>query len=266
MRHYHAPEDVDGLVAALAADPGAMILAGGHSLLPALALRGQRSGLLVDIGRIAALKRISLDEGRAAIGAGVTLSAILASPIAVAFPAIAQALRFVGNHVVRNRATLGGCLAWADPRGEVPLILAAHDATIVTSRRTIAAESLPTGPFATVLEPGEAILEIDIPPPPAMAFDEVLARNSTGRAILSAACAVGADGSVRLSLGGLVDRPVRSSALPCADAEALDRLATGFVAEMLARYPALTDASTIDYRRTIAPRLLRRCYLRAVSG
>jgi CO/xanthine dehydrogenase FAD-binding subunit len=73
---------VGGLVAALAADPDAMILAGGHSLLPALALRGQRSGRLVDIGRIAALKRIELDGGAATIGAGVTLSAILASPVA----------------------------------------------------------------------------------------------------------------------------------------------------------------------------------------
>jgi CO/xanthine dehydrogenase FAD-binding subunit len=257
---------VGGLVAALAADPDAMILAGGHSLLPALALRGQRSGRLVDIGRIAALKRIELDGGAATIGAGVTLSAILASPVAAVFPALAQALRFVGNHVVRNRATIGGCLAWADPRGEVPLILAAHDATVVTSRRTIAAEQLVTGPFATMLEPGEAILETHIPPPPVLAFDEVLGRNSTGRAILSAACAVLADGSVRLSLGGLVDRPVRSAALPCVDADALDGLSAGFVAEMLAQYPALPDASAIDYRRTIAPRLLRRCYLRAVAA
>lgn len=243
-----------------------MILAGGHSLLPALALRGQRSGRLVDIGRIAALKRIVLNDQGAVIGAGVTLSAILASPVAAALPALAQALRFVGNHVVRNRATLGGCLGWADPRGEVPLILAAHDAVIVTSRRTIAAEDFITGPFATALEPGEAILEVLVPPPPPIAFDEVLGRNSTGRAILSAACAISSDGSVRLSLGGLVDRPVRSAALPCADADALDALAVGFVAGMLARYPALPDASTIDYRRTIAPRLLRRCHMRAASA
>jgi CO/xanthine dehydrogenase FAD-binding subunit len=233
-----------------------MILAGGHSLLPAMAIRGQRSGHLVDIGRIEALKGLALDEGGATIGAGVTLSRLLASPLAQAYPAIAEALGHVGNHVVRNRSTVGGCLGWADPRGELLLILIAHDAIITTSRRDIAAEAFAVGPFATMLAPGEAILSVRVPPPPPVAFAEIIARNSTGRALLSAACSLSGGEAVRLSVGGMVDRPLRSDAIMIAE---LDRGMADFLDGALARLPALADASSITYRRMVAPRLLQRC-------
>lgn len=246
----------------LAASPQAMLLAGGHSLLPAMAIRGQRSGHLLDIGRIAALKTILLNEAGATIGAGATLSALLDSPVAPAYPAIAEALCWVGNHVVRNRATVGGCLGWADPRGELLLILIAHDAVVVTNRREIAAEALAAGPFATILAPGEMILSVRIPPPPRIAFEEVIARNSTGRAMVSAACSISGDGRVRLTVGGLVDRPVRSDAIAPGD---LEPGMADFLDGVLMRFPAIADASSIGYRRMVAPRLLRRCHDRLTA-
>lgn len=253
---------MEALLATLATSPQAMILAGGHSLLPAMAIREQRSGHLVDIGRIAALKTISLTEAGATVGAGVTLSALLASPVAQVFPAIAEALGWVGNHVVRNRATVGGCLAWADPRGELLLILIAHDAIVVTDRRAIAVDAFATGPFATILAPGEVILSVRIAPPSPVAFDEVIARNSTGRAIVSAACSLSDDGQIRLTVGGLVDRPIRSDAIM---AEGIDKGMADFLDGALARLPALADASSVAYRRLIASRLLRRCHDRLAA-
>jgi len=249
----------------LAADPAAMILAGGHSLLPALAIRGQRTGRLLDIGRIAALKTWSLDATGAVIGAGVTLSTLLRSGIARAYPALAEALRCVGNHVIRNRSTVGGCLGWSDPRGELPLILLAHDAVIRTSQREIAADAFITGPFANVLRPGEVIFDVRLPRPPALAFEEIIARNATGRAILSAACAVVGAQQVRITLGGLVDRPVRSDLLAYENESDFTALASTFVAAVLARFPVLPDANSLGYRQTVAPRLLRRCLLRALG-
>lgn len=262
-RGYSAPETVEGLVAILAAEPGAMILAGGHSLLPALAARGCRQGHLVDIGRIGALKTLVVTGAGAVLGAGTTLSQVLASPVAGRYPALARALGYVGNHVVRNRSTIGGSLAWADPRGEVLLAMIAHDAVIATTRREIPAQDLVTGPNRTSLEPGEIILSARLPPPKPMGFEEVLVRNSTGRAVLSAICAVEDEGTVRLSVGGLVDRPVRSEPLACTDAASLDAVAGPFLDRVLSLHPILPDVLSVAYRRRIAPTLLQRCFQQA---
>lgn len=266
MRGYRAPQTVEALTAILAAAPDAMILAGGHSLLPALSLSASRQGLLVDIGRIASLKPVALTATGAVLGAGASLSAVLASPVADRYPALAAALGHVGNHVVRNRSTIGGNLAWADPRGEVLLALIAHDGVITTSRREIPAADFVAGPFRTLLEPGEVILSARLPPPRPMGFAEVMARDSTGRAILSALCALEGDGLVRLSVGGLVDRPVRSTPLACPDAAALGAAAVSFLDGMMACHPVLPDASSPAYRRRIAPTLLYRCYQQARTG
>ncbi|MFV3074071.1 FAD binding domain-containing protein [Niveispirillum fermenti] len=263
---YRAPQTMAALTAILAAEPGAMILAGGHSLLPALSLRGDRQGLLVDIGRIACLKEVVLTAAGAMLGAGVSLSAVLASPVAERYPALAAALGHVGNHVVRNRSTIGGNLAWADPRGEVLLAMIAHDAVITTSRREIPAADFVTGPFRTLLATGEVILSAWLPPPRPMGFAEMMARDSTGRAVLSALCALGGDGTVRLSVGGLADRPVRSAPLACPDPAALAASAASFLDGVMARHPVLPDALSPAYRRRIAPTLLLRCYQQARTG
>lgn len=242
---YAAPNDLGALRAFLDANPGAAILAGGQSLLPSL--RGKVPPQFVDIGRIAALKAIETGS-RVRVGAGVTLAALARHPAAAG--GIAEAIGFVGNVTIRNRATVGGCLAWADPRGEIPLILLALGGTVETDRREIAVEDFIAGPFLTTLEPGEVIVAATFEAGRKLAFEELLVRNSTGRAVVAVACErVGEAG--RYTVSGLVDRPVRST--PIADDP------SPWFDDLLLQFPVLADASSPAYRR----RVLRALALRA---
>lgn len=253
-RHYQAPDSLAGLVAALASAQDPILIAGGQSLLPALAERGIRSGWMVDIGRIAALKTITFDADGVTIGAGTVMADLVRGPIAALCPALAEAAGAVGNHVVRGRSTVGGCLGWANPRAEIPMILIAHDATIMTQHRAFRADALMTGAFATVLAPGEAILSVRIQTPPRMVFEELISRNSTGRAIVSVACADMGKRGTRVTLAGLTDRPVSGL-----------MLATGTVATpdliraAIADRAELSHTTSPDYRIAAACALVRRC-------
>lgn len=253
-RSYSAPDNVDALIAALAAVPDPILIAGGQSLLPALAERGIRSGDLVDIGRVAALKAITIDASGATIGAGVVMAALMHGPIATLCPALATAAGAVGNHVVRGRSTIGGCLAWANPRAEIPMIAMAHDATITTQHRNFPSDTLMTGAYATILAPGEVILSLHIPPPPKMAFEELIPRNSTGRAIVSVACADAGNDNVRVTLAGLTDIPITRMMLEGSETATEDHIRTA-----VAGLPVSSHFTALDYRITAARVLIRRC-------
>lgn len=235
---YAAPNDLGALRAVLDANPGAAILAGGQSLLPSL--RGKASPLFIDIGRIAALKTVEIEGSRVRLGAGVTLAALARHPAAAG--GIAEAIGFVGNVTIRNRATVGGSLAWADPRGEVSLVLLALGAIVVTDRREIAVEDFITGPFLNTLEPGEAIVAATFEAGRTFAFEELLVRNSTGRAVVAAACERVGE-AMRYTVSGLVDRPVRSAPIADDPGPWLD--------DLLVQFPVLADASNPTYRRRV---------------
>lgn len=256
VRSFESPGTVDEAIAALAR-PGAIALAGGQSLIPALAQRASREGHIVDLTHIDELKVISTDGERIEVGAGVTLSAFLRLPLAEMLPGFASAVAFVGNHIIRGRATVGGSIAWADPRGELPLCLIAHDAIIVTNRRSVPAEAFFTGPWQTALTDGELIIGMQVRRGVYAAFEEIIARNSTGKAVLSVLC-VRHGPHMRVTLGGLVDRPVRSAPI-LFDAGALEEAMERFCEQTLATYPLLPDASSARYRTRIAARLARRC-------
>ncbi|MBL8648678.1 MAG: FAD binding domain-containing protein [Sphingosinicella sp.] len=247
---YAAPDDLGALRALLDANPGAAILAGGQSLLPSL--RGKASPLFVDIGRIAALKTIEIEDNRLRVGAGVTLAALARHPATAG--GFAEAIGFVGNVTIRNRATVGGCLAWADPRGELPLVLLALGGTVVTDRREIAMESFITGPSRTALEPGEVIVAAAFETGRKFAVEELLVRNSTGRAVVAAACERVGD-AMRYTISGLVDRPVRSGPIAGDPGPWLD--------DLLLQFPVLADASSPDYRRRVVHALALRARERA---
>ncbi len=235
---YAAPNDLGALRAFLDANPGAAILAGGQSLLPSL--RGKAPPQFVDIGRIAALKTIEVEGSRVRVGAGVTLAALARHPAAAG--GFAEAIGFVGNVTIRNRATVGGSLAWADPRGELPLILLALGGTVVTDRREVAMEDFIAGPFLTALEPGEVIVAATFEAGRNVAFEELLVRNSTGRAVVAVACERVGE-AMRYTVSGLVDRPVRSGPIPDDPGPWLD--------DLLVRFPTLADASSPAYRRRV---------------
>ena len=257
-RSFEAPTTIKGAIAALAR-PDAMAIAGGQSLLPALASRRQRSGHMVDLGRIEELKTVTIEDGVITVGAGVTLSAFMRPPLSERLQGFAAAIAYVGNHVIRNRATVGGCIAWAAPRGELPLALVAHDALIITDRRTIAAQDIFIGPWQSALEHGELVIAIHVSAPPKIAFEELIARNSTGRAILSVFCVdSGEPHALKIAIGGLVDRPICTT-VAAATAEEFTAVVKASLVSALLTYPPLIDATTIDYRCKIAERMIRRC-------
>jgi carbon-monoxide dehydrogenase medium subunit len=168
---YLAAATVAEAVGALAADPEARVLAGGQSLAPLLALRLARPSLLVDIGRLP-LDHVSLvDEGsrrELRLGALVRHRRLEQdSFVAEHAPLLAQAARHVGDAAIRNRGTLGGSLAHADPAAELPAALVALGGRVVVTgpsgAREIAARDLFEGFFVTALDPGEVLTEVIVP-------------------------------------------------------------------------------------------------------
>jgi len=166
---YARPDTLDGALAILA-EQGveAAILAGGQSLMPMLNLRMARPGLLLDINRIPGLDAIALSGGVLTIGARARHAEVLASPLVrEAAPMLVQALAHVAHPAIRNRGTLGGSLALADPAAEMPACITALGATLVVAsargERRIAAETFFLGVYATTLEPDELVLRVEIP-------------------------------------------------------------------------------------------------------
>ena len=131
-------------------NPGAKLLAGGHSLIPLLKFRLAAPPVLVDIGRIAELKGVSVKDGTVRIGALTTHAELAASSeLREHCPALAEAARHVGDPAVRNRGTIGGNVAHADPASDLPTVLAALDARFVVNGEagttTVAAGGFFTG-------------------------------------------------------------------------------------------------------------------------
>ena len=147
---------------------GALPLAGGHSLVPALKLRLSAPEALVDIGRIPELSGIRVDGGTLVIGATTRHRVVAESAdVDANAAALAAAAGGIGDQQVRNRGTIGGSLAQADPHGDLPAVVLALGAEIVAQSaagtRTIAADDFFVDYYTTALEDGELITEIRIP-------------------------------------------------------------------------------------------------------
>jgi carbon-monoxide dehydrogenase medium subunit len=197
---------------------GARLIAGGQSLIPALNLRLSAPTHLIDIGGIAELKGISVSATGIRIGAGTRHADLLRSEaIAHHVPLIAQGAAHIAHPAIRNRGTIGGSLAHADPASELPACALALDATIVATgpggERRIAAAEFFTGLYATALGSGEILTSIDIPARPAAEkshFAE-LARRRGDYAMIGLACVARLNGRVfqdiRPVFFGVGDRP-----------------------------------------------------------
>jgi carbon-monoxide dehydrogenase medium subunit len=203
--------------------PDAKIIAGGQSLVPALNLRLLAPSLLVDIGGVPELKGISLDAGSVRIGAMTRHAEIRQSPeIARHAPLLAEAIGHVAHAAIRNRGTIGGSLAHADPAAELPACMLALGATLIVAgpdgERSIAAGDFFRGLFETALQPDEILVRIDVPvirPDERSAFRE-FARRSGDYAIigLAAHARVGDDEitHLRLAYFGLGSKPTLAAA------------------------------------------------------
>ncbi|HXV22966.1 MAG TPA: xanthine dehydrogenase family protein subunit M [Alphaproteobacteria bacterium] len=148
-------------------------LAGGMSLLPALKLRLAQPSDLIDLSRIGDLKGISVTGSEVRIKAMTTHATVAASPeVRKAIPALADLAASIGDPQVRNRGTIGGSLANSDPAADYPAAVLALNATIHTSRRTIAADSYFKGLFETALAPNEVITAVSFPVPQGAAYEK----------------------------------------------------------------------------------------------
>ena len=147
--------------------PGAKLLAGGQSHIPSLNMRLSAPELLVDITGLDALKGITLEQGVVRIGALTTHAALERSaPIAKHVPMLAEAVRHVAHPAIRNRGTLGGSIALADPAAEYPACLAALEATIAVrskdGERLVKAQDFFKGLFEVDLRAGELVAAVEV--------------------------------------------------------------------------------------------------------
>ncbi|MFZ3561235.1 FAD binding domain-containing protein [Streptomyces sp. BH055] len=166
---YESPETLDSAVAVLAdAGDEAKPLAGGQSLIPLLNLRFASPTTLVDLNRLTGLDHIRVDGDTLRIGALTRHSTVEHSrDVAVHHPLLAQAMRFVAHPQVRNRGTLGGTIAHADPAAEIPLVMLLADARFTArsrrGERELAARDFFVSLYTTVLEPDEILTEVSLP-------------------------------------------------------------------------------------------------------
>ena len=161
---YHRASSIDEAESLWKENSDASFLAGGHSLIPAMKLRLSDPGTLVDISGINDLKGISRDGDTVRIGALTTHREVGSSDVVKdGCSALSEAAGMIGDPQVRNRGTIGGNVAHADPASDYPGILMALGATIVTSSRSIVVDDFFTGLFETALNDGEVITEIQVP-------------------------------------------------------------------------------------------------------
>src|SRR5579863_10406899 len=222
---YATPSTVSEVIALLASHDGeAKPLAGGQSLLPMLAFRIAAPAVLVDLRKVLELRRIGISDSGVTLGAMVRWRDILDVPqLRTAQPLLVSAVERVAHYQIRNRGTVGGSLAHADPAAELPAIAVTCEALIAVAgkagERVIAAKDFFRGPLTTALTTDEIITEIRLPPWPAQrrfGFCE-FARRRGDFALAGAAVFYddvgGKAADAHVGVFGVSDRPLRLGAV-----------------------------------------------------
>jgi carbon-monoxide dehydrogenase medium subunit len=170
---YVKAKSVKEAAAFLASHPEAKLLSGGMTLLPTLKQRLARPTHLVDIAGLPELRKIVAKGGKLVIGAAARHAEVAASAVVKkAIPALARLAASIGDPQVRNQGTIGGSVANNDPAADYPSAVLGLGATVVTSKRSIAADDFFQGMFATALEEGEIIVRIEFPLPKRAAYSK----------------------------------------------------------------------------------------------
>jgi 2-furoyl-CoA dehydrogenase FAD binding subunit len=211
---YARPDSAEEAVNLLAdAGEDARILAGGQSLMAVLNLRLAQPSVLIDISRVPDLNYVRAGGGKLAIGAAATQGSVeWRQTLHEEVPLLAQAFPHISHFQIRNRGTVCGSIAHADPSAELPLALLALQGAVVLrsrrGRRTLAAEDFFQGMLMTARAPDELVEEVRYPLAQAgqgYAFDEFAGRHGDF-AICAVAAVADADG-IRLAVSGVSDRP-----------------------------------------------------------
>jgi aerobic carbon-monoxide dehydrogenase medium subunit len=249
---YVRARSLDEAIELLGRDSDAKVLAGGQSLVPMMNMRLARPSRLIDLNGITELAGISeRGDGGLVLGALVRHSELVtSSSVRKHAPLLAAAAAQVGHRAIRNRGTLGGTIAHADPAAELPAALLALDATFVVAgpsgRRRFAAAAFFVGLLATELAHDEIVVAVEVPyAPRGWGFAEV-ARRAGDFAIAGVAGVIDGAGAARLAAFGVDDRPIRLRAAEAALPSGIAAAAAAAAAEC---HPADDVHGSAEYRR-----------------
>jgi aerobic carbon-monoxide dehydrogenase medium subunit len=278
---YRRATSVAEAAALLKSNPGAKLLAGGHSLIPLLKLRLASPPMLIDIGRIGELRGITSSAGALRIGALTTHAELAASPVVRdQAAALAEAAGDVGDPTVRNRGTIGGNVAHADPASDLPAVLTALDARFVVTgpagNRTVPAASFFQGLMATAVGEQEILMTIEIPARAAgqgsayAKFEHPASRYAVVGAAAVVTVSNGTCTAAAVAVCGLVPRPQRAPSVEKAltgkqpTPEAIAAAAAGVGADLGADIIGDVYASAA-YRKAVAPVYVKRALTAACA-
>jgi carbon-monoxide dehydrogenase medium subunit len=258
---------------------GAKLLAGGHSLLPLLKLRQASADMLIDIGRISQLKGVARNNGTLSIGA-LTTHAYLASTGGLP-GAIIDAASHIGDWQVRNRGTIGGNVAHADPASDHPTVLTALDAEIhITGdrgERNLRAGDFFLDLFTTALSENEIITDIDVPTPvrgTGSAYFKMVHPASAYSVLGAAAMITIVDGvcsSARVAVGGLTPKATRAFSVEAAltgkrlDEQTIEQASRALAADLPDDILIGDFYASTEYRKAIAPEYVQRAVTKAAD-
>jgi CO/xanthine dehydrogenase FAD-binding subunit len=281
---YVRPSSLAEVCEILTADEDARIIAGGQTLIPMLAMRLARPTKLVDILRLGELRGIRTEEDAVVIGAVTRQVEVERSEIVRrSLPLLTKALPWVGHPPTRNRGTVGGSIANADPSAEIPLVAVTLGAEIEianpSDRMRMPADEFFIGPMLTSVMPGDCVCAVRFPvwthERIGTGFHEVSARQSDF-AFVAAAAQVAIDDTGRcveatLGLGGVGDRAIRIDVAPLIGEMPARAAITEVVRAAAADLEASSDLhATADYRRrvavTLGTRALEDAFAEARSG
>ena len=274
---YHSPTSLDEAIA-LMATSNARVLAGGQSLLPIMAFRLAAPAALVDLRKIEGLDKIDITQDAIHLGPMVRWRDVERHEgLAAALPLLTQAMEHVAHYQIRNRGTVGGSLAHADPAAEFPGIAVTCDARIhlagAGGKRVVAAADLFVGPLETCLQEGEIITSIEVPRWPQArrwAFEEFSQRRGDF-ALAGVALFYDLDGescmrNAHVGVIGATDRPRR---LPGVEAALNGQtMSDAVIAKACAMACAEVDPpgdihGSAAYRRSLVGTLLQRALVKA---
>jgi carbon-monoxide dehydrogenase medium subunit len=264
---YVVADHPDHAIELLGKREDAKVLAGGHSLLPAMKLRLARPALVVDIGRIGDLSYVREDGDAIAIGALTRHRDVARAPLLREHcPIVSSTAGQVGDPQVRSRGTIGGSLAHGDPASDLPSVILALDAELVArgtgGERTIPASQFFTGVFQTALQPDELLVEVRVPKRGAggWSYTKMARRAQDWATVAVAAVTERSNGSIdkaAIALTNMGGTTLRATAAE----EAIARGASIAEAAELAAEgtePPADHAASSEFRRHLAKVLTRR--------